>query len=284
MLKSWLERRAPSLTGLYRLARDEWRVRHARAAPTPYGFTFVGDAGMEPGVFEVAEMFVVGARLAQIDVFVDVGANAGYYTAFARQAGKRVIAIEPLAQNLELLYRTLDANGWSDVEVWPVALGEHAGTVDLFGGGTGASLIAGWSGGSRLYRRRVPITRLDTILGDRFDGQRLFIKLDVEGAEAGVLAGAQRVLRMEPRPTWLVESTIEQHHPGGNHRFAEVFGTFWDAGYTVSAADTTGRMVTPDDVSDWVRRGRVPGGAYNWIFEDATHARVAREALQATSV
>ena len=66
------------------------------------------------------------------------------------------------------------------------------------------SLLAGQHISKR-FRLTVAITTLRTLPGDRFDGKELLIKIDVEGAEYGVLRGAERTLTMLPHPTWIVE-------------------------------------------------------------------------------
>lgn len=265
-VRNFLERRAGRLVDGYRVLRDEWVLGTQTARRTPMGFYVAGSPAMQDGTFEAAERALVETLLPHIDVFVDVGANAGYYTGVARHAGRSVIAIEPLQSNLRLLYRNLEANGWNDVEVWPVALSDHPGTADLFGTGTGASLVPGWSGGSLHHRRRVPLALLDHVLNNRFEGRRLFIKVDVEGAEAEMLAGAVQVLARSPRPIWLVEAVLDQHHPHGNRRFEEVFQRFWQSGYHAVAADGDRRPVTPADVQRWVQSGHPDFGSHNWLF------------------
>ncbi len=285
MLRQWL-RRHPRLLAASRTVRvalhrwNEWLGTHLsrgqRAVVTPYGFTlyarrFHANRGMQAGAFELDETALLRRHLDAQCVFVDVGANIGYYTAFARQAGAHVVAIEPQPQNLASLYATLLANGWADdarTEVFPLGVGAQPGLLTLYGAsGPSASLVRGWAGYADRTRQTIPLTTLDTLLGDRFPGGRLVIKIDVEGAEEGVLRGAGRTLAREPRPVWLGEICLHEFHPSGvNPDYAATFDHFWRHGYAAYTADAAARPVTPVDVARWVAAGRTDAETFNFLF------------------
>ncbi len=242
-----LVERSPRLAMAYRHYRD---MGHFTRSPvqTPFGFKFIGHPAMEAGTFEPDEVRVVKQLLRDADVFINVGANVGYYCCFALQAGRRVVAIEPVPNNLQYLYRNLLINDWDErVEVLPVAVGARRGLVDIFGGGTAASLLEGWAGIPSGYRQTVPLTTLDDSVGGRFDDQRCFILIDVEGAELGVLNGATSLLRAVCKPVWMVEICIDEHFPGGvkvNPNLRATFELFEQAGYS---AWTVGKTLIPFD-------------------------------------
>ncbi len=228
---------------------------------TPYGFPMMaGPFGvnrmMQEGTFEPAEIALVRQLLARSDVFVDVGANIGLYTCVARSLGKHAIAIEPQNQNLSLLYSNLKLNGWNDVEVFPLGVAEKPGLLELYGAsGPSASLIRGWAGYSQRYRQTIATCTLDTLLGSRFAGRKLLIKIDVEGAEYQVLLGAQQTIARSPRPTWLVEICLSEFHPGGvNPHFIETFELFWQHGYETHWASGDKRRVDRQDIADSANR------------------------------
>jgi len=264
-LKPYVDK-VPLVSGIYRGVRDEVRSLRLRPIQTKLGFKFAGDIRMQKGSFEPEEVAFISKQLVNMDVFVDVGANIGYYTCIARAAGKHVIAIEPLDHNLKCLYRNLEANAWADVEVFPLGVSSEPGLVNLYGGGTGASLIGGWAGGSATFRRTIPVSTLDIVLGERFAGRKLLVKVDVEGGEQQVLAGAIRTLSTSPAPLWLLEICLTEHHPGGlNALFAETFATFRAHGYT---AWTVGfeREVLATDVARWVKQRGRDFGSHNFVF------------------
>jgi FkbM family methyltransferase len=261
-----LVEKSPFLATTYRSIRDEWTFRCHQFAPTPYGFMFMGNPTMQLGTFECQETALISEIIRDVEIFVDAGANVGFYSCLARSYGKHVVAFEPLAENLRCLFANLAANGWHDIEVFPVALGERPGLAQLYGGGSGGSRVRGWGGGSALYDRTVPMSTLDICLADRLAG-RLLIKVDVEGGEYELLRGARQVLQRRPAPVWMVEIALTEHYPGGvNPRFVETFEAFWHLGYEAYTADASRTLVEPAHVVEWARARRRGFGSYNYLF------------------
>ena len=268
-LKRGLARRYPDWVAAYHDARLRRERRSWTPVKTSLGFQFVGPPHMQDGSFEPQERGFLHERLPITDVFVDVGANVGYFTCLARHRGTRVVAIEPAAGNLDLLFLNIKANGWNEVEVLPVGLGGEPGLATLYGDGTGASLVTRWAGVSDVWQRTIPLTTLDAVLGGRFAGQRLLIKIDVEGAEHAVMAGAAATLERRPAPVWLVEICFSENFPNGvNPHFREVFEYFWDAGYAARSLEAD-RPVLRDDVDRWLRNERRDFGYVSYVFEPA---------------
>jgi len=264
--------RAPWLAAAYRGARERLPIGLGRPTRSALGFQFIGHAPMLNGQFEPLETQFISSQLASTDVFVDVGANIGYFSCLARSHGVHTLAIEPLESNLRVLYKNLRANGWNDrIEVFPVAVAEAPGLLELYGVSTGASLMPGWAGASRLNARIVPVSTLDTLLGARFATARLLIKIDVEGAEHQVLRGAKATLAHLPQPRWLVEVCLTEHQDGMNPYFREVFDTFWNHGYRAETLEER-REITPADVDLWMRTGQRTFGSYNVLFMPAGSA------------
>jgi FkbM family methyltransferase len=132
------------------------------------------------------------------DLVFDVGAHVGDRVGAFRRMNARVVAFEPqpaLARTLKLLYGRDDA-----VVIEPVALGSFTGTIELklnlenptistasndfVAAAKGAS---GWDDQTWSKSIRVPITTLDAMIARH--GVPSFVKIDVEGLEAEVLAG-----------------------------------------------------------------------------------------------
>ena len=170
---------------------------------------------MQEGIFEPEESALIIKYLEKVSVFIDVGANIGFYICMARYLNKYPIAIEPSPQNLNLLYANLTANGWHDVEVYPLGMAAKPGIVPFYGGGTGASLVESWANNSGVLEQTIPTSTLDLILGDRFSGEKLLIKVDVEGAEYEVLQGAAMTLARIPAPQWILEICLTENFPSG---------------------------------------------------------------------
>jgi FkbM family methyltransferase len=227
---------------------------------------------MMSGTFEPAETVIVRKLVGNIDVFVDVGANIGYYVCHALQSNPecRVVAIEPLPSNLRCLLRNVKANGWDHrCEIMPIAVSSEPAVVSLFGAGTGASLVRGWNGAPDSSALLVPANTLSNILGDRFANQRCLIMIDVEGHESAVIAGAQALLARVPKPVWFVEIGLGEHIGGraGNPAFRSVFDEFFAAGYDAWACTSTPRRLSVEEI-DSAARGSTSLGTHNFLFVD----------------
>ena len=243
---------------------------------TPYGFKLI--SGLHPayklmraGQFEIVETEILLKLFPGIDVFIDIGANLGYYTCLALKCKKQVLAFEPQQQNLECLYRNLSVNGWQDLaEIFPLALSENHGLLTLYGAsGPSASLVKNWAGYSPVFKKYIAVSTLDKILLGRFKGARLLIKIDVEGAEFDVLKGSIEVLSFEPKPIWLVEICLGEFHPAGqNPDFLKIFNLFWDYGYQAYTATSTPKLVTREEVMKWLERNYSSYKTFNYVFSE----------------
>ena len=143
------------------------------------------------GSYEPEQTALFRERLRPGDTLLDVGAHVGYYSLLAaRLVGERgaVWSFEPNPSNCEWLRRHVRLNGLGHVRVEQVAVSDEAGTARFaFGGGSGTGRLA--HDGSEEVR---------TIALDHFCGERDIrpnaVKIDVEGGELRVLAGARRIL------------------------------------------------------------------------------------------
>jgi len=223
---------------------------------------------METGNFEKDETTILRKLFNSAEVFVDIGANIGYFTCLACQCGMRVIAFEPINSNLKYLYENLRENGWhKNAEVFPMGASDKPGLVDIFGEGTGASLLEGWAGVSSLQRQTISVSSLDLVLGDRLAGKQTVIKMDVEGAEFQALCGASKLLGQLPRPIWLVEITLSEHRQGGkNPNFEATFELFWKYGYEAYSIGSSPCLVTRAKLDDYLNNGNNKGFESNFLF------------------
>ena len=135
----------------------------------------------------------IRSRLREGVVFVDVGANVGYYTLVASKfvgAVGRVYSIEPVPSTAAVLRVNVKLNGCNNVVVREVAAWSARGRLVL-------KIPASMYGYASAVREGASVTvdasTLDDILRDESSIQ--LIKIDVEGAELEVLRGAQSVLR-----------------------------------------------------------------------------------------
>lgn len=161
-------------------------------------------------------VFIAG-YLSDGDVFVDAGANIGYFSVYAGlrvgSSGK-VHAVEPDEKNASLLTANLELNGLSNFTVHPTAVSDTTGEATLFRGKSNAGAHSLLQKGSLAAGPKVPVTTLDNLL--RKERTPKLIKIDVQGAELNVLNGMKDLLSGgEEKPAILLEfSPIDLHRNG----------------------------------------------------------------------
>lgn len=261
--------RLPRLAMAYRYMRDSSKI-NKYPKETPMGFKFIGDKSMETGQFEPEETQLVKKILPSVDILINIGANVGYYCCIALSLKKYVVAFEPINLNLRYLLRNIKANNWeSKIEVFPIALSNKVGVVDIYGGGTGASLVKGWAGTSEQYVTLVPSTTLDNAIGERFHSKQCFIIVDIEGAEKTMLEGANSIINMLPKPIWMMEISISEHQPNGiliNPNLLSTFNFFWNNGYDAWTANEEFRIIHSDEIEKIVMSGVDSLHTHNFLF------------------
>jgi len=257
---------APPLGRQYRLLRDATNRR--KSIRTVYGFSLAGDPAMVRPSWEAEEIAAFCELMESCDTVVDIGANVGFYSCLAAARGQHVIAIEPSPRNLKFLYRNLWENRFDHVEVFPLGLAARCGLGRIYGFGGISSFVPGWAQAREASSHLAPLATLDTMVAHRFEGKKLLIKMDVEGFELDVLAGAAATLDLTPKPTWLIEILLRDDViPGGVSRsFKETFEVFWERGYRSRKLDAARTLVEPADVNFWVMNGSVDSGTHNFLF------------------
>jgi FkbM family methyltransferase len=136
----------------------------------------------------------------------DVGANIGIFSLLCARQGATVVALEPDAENLLQLQQHLAANvPWSAaVRVHAAAAGATPGRGTIVRTTSGAltrvvSVAPTVEGPGSAFCSVVTLDQLAEI-----EPRPSMVKVDVEGAEADVLAGASRLLR-DGAARWIVE-------------------------------------------------------------------------------
>ena len=256
----------PGLARLYRQQRDLILASADRPSVTEYGFTLWHDVdGIAKSRSSNGEAGVVLEAVSNADLFVDVGANIGFFTCMAATRGCPVIGIEPHPLNLRCLYRNVADNNFTNVEIFPIAVAERPSIVDLYGGGQGASLLKGWAGIGATYTTKVATNALDNLLAGR-RAERLVIKVDTEGNEIAVLKGARRTLARSPKPVWFIEIGLTENFPKAmNPYFLETFEIMWANGYQAFTVPDS-REVIESDVTRWIADKRRDFGSVDFVF------------------
>lgn len=147
------------------------------------------------GLYEQAKVQALREFLEPGATFIDIGANKGDFTVLAASIvgpSGRVIAIEPDQNNFRWLRRSVEENAIANAECHQIALGSdnYKGVLHL-AAMSGLHSLLSLPGGVEEGVEIVDVRALDHFIGDAGVDA---IKIDVEGFEAEVLAGADRTL------------------------------------------------------------------------------------------
>src|SRR3954447_18222427 len=162
-----------------------------------------GDSRFEPYLLALAERFAEPGAIVW-----DLGACMGVFALAAAHRGAGVVAFEPDPFEAGLLRRTAALNPDLDLRIVEAALCDREARVELeiAARGRAASALAGVPKTTQMggVRCRIGVAGLTLDRALELYPAPSFIKCDVEGAEAQVLAGAARMLA-EGRPIWAME-------------------------------------------------------------------------------
>lgn len=174
--------------------RFEFRVPASDTSLVPH---LLAHRCWEPHVMRFLER-----ELRSPDVFVDVGANIGYFTVRCAPLVQRVVAFEPVAKSRRYCAMNIELNRLQNVDLRPWALWHEDATLQIrcdascLGGaavapahqGTALETIWGAALDVALRRGAIDLPRLD------------MLKMDIEGAEVSALAGMRQTIdRLRPR-------------------------------------------------------------------------------------
>ena len=140
------------------------------------------------GLAEYESMAFVGHALRPGDLFVDVGANIGAYAVLAASIGAECLALEPIPTTFRSLQRNIRVNGFLDVVTVEAAAGSKEGVLRMTSDSDTTNYVVINEDDLGV---EVRVSRLDDLLEVT---RPVGLKIDVEGWEQEVLAGASAVL------------------------------------------------------------------------------------------
>jgi FkbM family methyltransferase len=180
------------------------------------------------------------------DVFLDIGANVGYFTLIASRvvgATGSVHAFEPEENNFKKLRKNVELNKLSNVSIYQSALSDSTGDAALY-------VNPKNEGGHSLLPNPLQETKIvSTIVFDEWaDSVRLsrlrLCKIDVEGFELSVLKGMEQTLRNTESLEIICEVRRNQ----------KILGDFMESlGYFVYELDTYGTPIKVSDIASLKR-------------------------------
>jgi FkbM family methyltransferase len=131
----------------------------------------------------------------QIDLMVDAGAFIGSFSIYAilkYPQIKKVLSLEPDPLNFERLKQNKELNKLSKIETLPVGLWSNKETLKFFPNQELASSVFG-KGVRNDPGIEIKVDKLDNLLKG-VTGKRVFIKMNIEGAELEALKGCKDVI------------------------------------------------------------------------------------------
>ena len=219
----------------------------------PYGGWWLAgddvcDDAVFTGNFEVSERRFVQGFLKPGMTVLDIGAHHGFYTMLAaKMVGPtgRVMCFEPSHRERERLLVHLRLNRiLNRVSVFPIALGRETGESTLYvvvGRDTGCNSLRPPAVTEPTRTVRVLLTSLDAFVAQQHVKYVDFIKMDVEGAELGVLEGGEELLGGRQRPVILAELNDSRTLPWG-YSASTIYDSLAAKGYHWFAITQDGKL------------------------------------------
>lgn len=141
-------------------------------------------------------------------VFLDVGANIGYFSFLVKQMSPHaeVYSFEPLPQNIEAYKKNQQLNQFSKMHLQEVCVADQKGETEFLippkeESGWGRMAHRDLFSGEKIKR---PVITLDQFCQEKQMGKVDLMKIDVEGYEYKVLKGAINIIEKD-RPRICIE-------------------------------------------------------------------------------
>jgi len=147
------------------------------------------------GKYEVYETKLLMSQIGKNDVVVDVGANIGYYTLLMARRAKKVFAIEPDKEIFGILKKNVEENNLKNVVLINAAAGAKKEKIKYYKNeeNYGDGRVVESKNGK--FMGFVSCLRLDEIL--RNEQKISLIKVDTQGYEPAVIAGAEKTIKKD---------------------------------------------------------------------------------------
>jgi len=197
------------------------RVHGGNAVCAPLD-DYVGRAVYYVGDLDRKITWVCSRLVRPGDTVLDIGANLGLVTFILSSLvgpSGTVHSFEPIPAMQELIERSRDRNGATNIRLHKCALGAESSVLSL-------SVPRGHAGSASFMAERrhadsdqidVPVRTLSEVLDDEGIGPIRLVKIDVEGFEPQVLAGAEAHFSRNAPDAILFELNEAPDTDGGTH-------------------------------------------------------------------
>ena len=255
----WRWRRAikhiPLVAPLQRWLLEQWLtgrefVHAVDAGPArglKFPITLPEDKGVWTGTYELEFSSALSDAVRPGDICLDIGGWRGYYAGLMALAGaKQVLVVEPFPANCSQIRKLIGLNPHLSLTLLRVAVGEKSGSAEFCVmpmtsmGKLASSPFQRNVSGDRSMA--VDVVSLDELLAAGKIEAPNVVKIDVEGAEAFVLRGAESLIaRHQPR------IFVEAH---SSDLARECTGFLAGHGYEIRRIEPD--VVTPPGISHFV--------------------------------
>ena len=149
---------------------------------------------LQDKIWEAFETKLVIENLHDDAVFIDVGANIGYYSVISSKCvgnNGKVFAFEPEQKNFQLLEQNIKLNALNNVQCFQAGLGKRNHEIDFF-------INTENRGDHRAFNKEKnrEKTSINILVGDEvLQNKKVdFIKIDTQGYELAILQGFQNTI------------------------------------------------------------------------------------------
>jgi FkbM family methyltransferase len=180
-----------------------------------------GIATLANGQYEPGVEAILASLVSQTRVFIDIGANVGFYSCFAAALNEtvKVFSFEPNSDVRKRLHKNIMLNNSHDrIAVLPYGLGERNEELELYvpprsGSGAGSLRNLHPEEGESVTLK-VDIHKLSSIFPN-LDSVDL-LKIDIEGSELAAIKGGLELIQRN-KPVIIVELLRKWMKPFGSH-------------------------------------------------------------------
>ena len=202
--------------------------------------------------YEKFSLQILKNNLSAESTFIDIGAHYGAYSLVAAEcAGSKVLAVEPVPENFELLNLNVRANHLDGlISTYNYAASDQNGEAEF--NIPWASDSAGFyehPNAETVRKQLVEVRKID----DLVNGQRVdIIKIDTEGHEVSVLKGLAGTLKQNPQAKLIIELNPECLRRAGKspEELFEVIRSFDKEIYVIDEENFVLSRIT-DNLDNW---------------------------------
>jgi FkbM family methyltransferase len=156
------------------------------------------------GSYEAVETRFLKSVFADGDVFLDIGANLGWYSLVLGRncPSSRIFAFEPIPSTVEIMEKNIRLNHLNNIQAICMGVFNKVGEQDFLfapdvSGATSLKLTGQDRGKTSVQNVACQITTIDVFCATQNIVPSL-LKIDVEGAELMVVEGAEKTLHDTP--------------------------------------------------------------------------------------